>query len=162
MTPGRGDHAPDGLEQLVLVVETDLGLRENATALDEDLVGAVDHDLAHRPVVEQWVERAVTDRGAKDDVGERRLLAGVERDAVLGKEAVKVGAHSAREGESVARGQTGVAHQGEPVAEVVRELLQVLTLSGGRLLDVGSTALRNGPFGKRRPRIHKLHLEQGT
>src|SRR5216683_822390 len=162
VAPGRGDHAPDGLEQLVLVVETDLGLGEHAAALDEDLVGAVDHDLADRPVVEKRVERAVTDRGAKDDVGERRLLCGVERDAVLGEEAVQVGAHRAREGERVARGQARVAHQGKPVAKVVREVLQVLSLPSRCLLDVGPTALRNGPFGERRPRVDELHLEEGT
>ena len=72
--PGRGDHAPDRLEQLVLVLEPDVGLGQDAAPLDEDLVGAVDHDLAHRAVVKQAVERSVADRGAQDDVGERRLL----------------------------------------------------------------------------------------
>ena len=162
MPPGRGDHAPDRLEQLVLVVETDLGLGEHAPALDEDLVGAVDHDLAHRPVVEKRVERAVTDRGAKDDVGERRFLGGVERDAVLGEEAVEVCAYRTREGERVACRQARVAHQREPVTEVVRQLVQVFALTGGSLFDVRATALRRGSFGGCRPCIDELHLEQGA
>ena len=162
VAPGRGHHAPDRLEQLILVVEADLCFGEHAATLDEDLVGAVDHDLAHRPVVEKRVERAVTDRGAKDDVGERRFLARVERDAVLGKEAVKVGAHRARECERVASGKARVAHEREPVAEVVCQLVQVLALACRRLLDVGSTALRSRSFGDRRPCIDELHLEQGA
>src|SRR5207302_92771 len=42
---GRGDHAADRLEQLILVLEANVGLRQHAAPLDEDLVGAVDHDL---------------------------------------------------------------------------------------------------------------------
>jgi len=33
--------------QLVFVFEPDVGLRQHAAPLDEDLVRTVDHDLAH-------------------------------------------------------------------------------------------------------------------
>ena len=71
VAPGGGDHAADGLEELVLVLEADVRFREHATPLDEDLVGPVDHDLAHRAVVKEAVERSISDRGTKDDVRER-------------------------------------------------------------------------------------------
>ena len=67
---GRSDHAADGFEQLVLVLEADVCLGEHAASLDEDLVRAVDHDLAHRAVVQEAVERSISDRGSKDDVCE--------------------------------------------------------------------------------------------
>src|SRR5207248_899816 len=117
VAPGRGDHAPDRLEELVLVLEADVGLGQHAAPLDEYLVGAVDHDLAHRPVVEQAVERSVADRRAQDDVGKRRLLLRVEDDAVFQQEPVEMGAHSAREGERVAGGEAYVANQRKAVAE---------------------------------------------
>ena len=84
------DHAADRLQQLVLILEADVGLGQYAAALDEDLVRAVDHDLAHRPVVEEAVERPVADRRAKDDVGERRFLLRVQDDSVFHQEAVEV------------------------------------------------------------------------
>ncbi len=88
-------HAADRLQELVLVLETHVGLRQHAAALNENLVRAVHHDLAHGAVVQQAVERAVTDRGAEDDVGQRRLLLRVEVDAVVGEEAIEVRAHGA-------------------------------------------------------------------
>src|SRR5215467_3308002 len=60
-----------GLKLLVLVVETNFSFGEHAAPLDEDLVRTVDHDLAHRPVVQERVERTVADSGAQDDVGQR-------------------------------------------------------------------------------------------
>ena len=92
---GGRHHAADRLEELVLVLEPNVGLRQDAAALDENLVRAVHHDLAHGAVVKQAVEGAVSDRRAKDDVGQRRLLLRVELDAVVGEEAIEVGAHSA-------------------------------------------------------------------
>jgi hypothetical protein len=68
---------------------------KRTAALDENLVRAVHHDLAHGAVVQQAVERAVTDRGAEDDVGQRRLLLRVEIDAVVREEAIEVRAHRA-------------------------------------------------------------------
>ena len=68
---GRRHHAADRLQQLVLVLEPDIGLGQDAAPLDVDLVRAVDHDLAHRPVVQQAVERAVADCLPQDEVGER-------------------------------------------------------------------------------------------
>ena len=90
VTPGGRDHAPDRLQQLVLVLEPHVGLRQDAAPLDEHLVRAVDHDLAHGTVVQKAVERAVPDRGAQDDVGQRGLLLRVELDAVFGEEAIEV------------------------------------------------------------------------
>ena len=112
--------------------------------------------------MEKRVERAVTDRCTKDDVGQRRFLSWVERDAVLGQEAVQVRAHRAREGERVACGEACIPHEREPVAEVVSQLVQVLALPRRCLLDVGATALRSRSFWKGRPGVDELHLEQGT
>src|SRR5207302_1128220 len=66
---GGGDHAADGLEELVLVLEADVRFREHATPLDEDLVGPVDHDLAHRAVVKEAVEVRALPRRRIEDVG---------------------------------------------------------------------------------------------
>src|SRR5207245_4613729 len=90
VAPRGGDHAADGLEELVLVLEADVRFREHATPLDEDLVGPVDHDLAHRAVVKEAVERSISDRGAEDDVRERWSLLRVARGAVFGQAAVAV------------------------------------------------------------------------
>src|SRR6266540_2063576 len=68
--PRGGDHAADRLQELVLVLEPDIGLGQDAASLDEDLVRTVDHDLAHRAVVKQAVQGSIADRGAKDDVRE--------------------------------------------------------------------------------------------
>src|SRR6202049_4058623 len=108
--PARGgDHAPDRLQELVLVLEPDVGLGEYAAPLDEDLVGTVDHDLAYGAVVQQAVERTVPDRGAKDDVRQRRLLERRQLDAVFRQEAVEVRSDRAREGERVTGGEADVA-----------------------------------------------------
>ena len=139
---GGRDHAPDRFEELVFILETDVRLGQHAAALDEDLVRAVDHDLAHRPVVEETVERAVADCGAKDDVGERRLLLRIERDRILQQELVEVGPHCARERVRVTGRQADVADQREPVAELVGQLVQVTTLACGRLEQVGAPAAR--------------------
>src|SRR5207247_1440405 len=128
----------------------DLGLGQDAAALDEDLVGAVDHDLAHRAVVEQAVERAVADGGAQDDVGEGRLLLRVQGDVVIQQEAVEVRAHRAREGDRVAGRQTDVADQREAVAKIVGELVEVPALPGGRLEEVRAPASRRAGRGWRR------------
>ena len=136
MAAGRGDHAADRLEELVFVLEANVGLGQHSAPLDEDLVGAVDHDLAHRPVVEQAVERSVADRRAQDDVGKRRLLLRVEDDAVFQQEAVEMGAHGAREGERVAGGEANIANQRKAVAEVVGQLVEVAALPGSRLDEV--------------------------
>ena len=160
---GGCDHAADRLQQLVLVLEADVRFRQHASTLDEDLVRAVDHDLAHRAVVEKAVERAVADGGAKDDVGERRLLLGVEVDAVLEQEAVEVGPHRARERQRVACGEADVPDQREAVAEVIRELVQVASLACRGFEDVGapsprSACRRNGSGC--RPHLDVLRLEQ--
>ena len=160
VTARRRHHAPDRLEELVLVLEMDFCLREHAAPLDEDLVRSVDHDLAHRPVVKQGVERSVSDRGAQDDVREGRLLLSCEDDPVVGQEAIEVAAHCTREGERVARGEADVADQGQAIAKVVGELAQVSPLPYRRLQDVGAAPL--GRQGRRdwRPHVHELHLEQ--
>ena len=164
VAPGGRDHAADRLEQLVLILETDIGFGQHAAALDEDLVGSVDHDLAHRAVVKEAVERSITDRGAKDDVGQGRLLLRVEQDAVFEQETVEVGAHRAREGERVARGEADVADEGEAVTKIVGELVEVAALARGGLEDVRPApprlaALRRGSGGG--PRVDELHLQQG-
>src|SRR5207247_4201927 len=142
--------APDVVERLVLVLEADLGFGQDASPLDEDLVGSVDHYLAHGAVVEQAVERAVADRRAKDDVGQRRLLLRVEDDVVLEQELVEVGAHRARERDRVAGREAGVADQRQAVAELVGELVEVAALARGRFQDVrAAPARRAGRRGRR-------------
>ncbi len=137
----RRDHAADRLEQLILVLEPHVRLRQHASPLDEHLVRAVDHDLAHRPVVKEAVEGSIPDRGPEDDVGQGRLLLRGQVDPVLGQESVEVGAHRAREGERVTGGQADVADQRQPVAELVGELAEVATLARGRLENVGPSPL---------------------
>ncbi len=159
------DHAPDRLEELVLVLEPDLSLGQHAASLDEDLVRAVDHDLAHRAVVEEAVERSVADRGAQDDVGKRRLLLGVERDVVLEQEAVEVRAHGARERERVPGGQADIADQCQAVAEIVGELGEVAALARRGLEDVrpppARRACRHRAHGAwRGPHLDVLGLQQ--
>ena len=162
---GRRHHAPDGLQQLVLVLEADLGFGQYASPLDEDLVGSVDHDLAHGAVVEQAVERAVADRRAQDDVGQRRLLLRVEDDVVLEQELVEVGAHRAREGDRVAGREAGVADQRQAVAEVVGELVEVAALARGRFQDVRAAPARRAgrrrrARGRDRPGVDELGVQQ--
>ena len=139
---GGGDHATDRLQELILVLEVDVGLGKDATPFDEDLVGTVDHDLAHGPVVQQAVEGTVPDGGAKDDVRQRGLLERCQLDAIVRQEAVEVRSDCAREGERVAGRQADVADQRQAVAEIIRELGQVMTLPGRRLDDVGSAPVR--------------------
>ena len=160
MPAGRRDHAPDRFEQLILVLESHLGLGEDASALDEDLVGAVHHDLAHRPVVEEAVERPIADGRPEDDVGERRLLWGAELDAVLGQEAIEVRAHRTRERERVACSQAHVADQREAVTEVVREPVEVTALAGRRFHDVAAAPVGNRHLRGGGPGVDKLHLQQ--
>src|SRR5713101_2948561 len=160
--PARGgDHAADRLEQLVLVLEPDLGLGEDAAPLDEDLVGAVDHDLAHGAVVEQAVERSVADRRAQDDVGEGRLFGGAQLDAVFRQETVEVGAHGPREGERVAGRQADVSDQRQAVPEITGELVEVATLPGRGFHDVAAAPVRRrGIGGGARPGVYELHLQE--
>ena len=160
MPAGGGDHAPDRFQELVLVLESHLGFGEDAAALDEHLVRAVDHDLADGAVVEEAVEGSVADRRAQDDVGERRLLGSAELDAVLGQEAVEVSAHRAREGEGVARREADVADEGEPVSKIVREPVEVATLPSRCFHDVAAAAERPGHVGGAVPCVDELHLQQ--
>ncbi len=143
-----------------VVLEPHVGFRQDAPPLDEDLVWAVDHDLADGAVVQETVQRAVTNRGAEDDVGQGRFFLRVELDPVLGQEAVQVRAHRARERQRVTGGETDVTDQRQPVAKVVRKLAQVAPGPGGGLDDVGAPALRLGGGGRRRPHVDELHLEQ--
>src|SRR6202162_233752 len=149
------------LQQLVLVLESHVGFRQDAPTLDEDLVWAVDHDLAHGAVVQETVERAVTDCGAEDDVGQGRFFLRVELDPVLGQEAVQVRGHRTRERQRVAGGEADVADQRQPVAKVVRELAQVAPGPGGGFDDVRAAPLRLGGCGGRGPHVDELHFEQG-
>ena len=58
---------------------------ELALALDEGLVGAVDHDVADRRVGEQLLERAEAEQLVDQHLFERELLAAVEVDLELGQ-----------------------------------------------------------------------------
>ena len=110
--------------------------------------------------MQQAVERSVADRGAENDVRERRLLLRVQADAVFEQEPVQVRADGLREGERVARRQAHVADQGQAVAEVVRQLVQVAALTGSRREDVGAPALGlAGRRARRGPHVDELHLE---
>ena len=161
VAPGGGHHAADRLEQLVLVLESDVGLGQDAAPLDEDLIRTVDHDLAHRSVVEKAVQRSIADCSAKDDVGQGRFLLRVEADAVLEQEAVEVRAHRSGESERVTRREADVADHREAIAKIVGELVEVAALPRGCLEDVGAAALRLPRRSCRRgPHVDELHLEQ--
>ena len=71
------------LEQMFFVAELDGGELELALALDEGLVGAVDHDVADRGVGEQLFERAKAEQFIDQHLFERELLAPVEGDLEL-------------------------------------------------------------------------------
>jgi hypothetical protein len=60
------DDPIDRLQQLLLAPEVDVRALNAAVALDEHVVGAVDHDLGDRLVGEQWLEHAETDRLVDD------------------------------------------------------------------------------------------------
>ena len=71
------------LEQMLLVAELDVGELELALALDEGLVGAVDHDVADFGIGEQLLERAEAEQFVDQHLFERELLAPVEVDLEL-------------------------------------------------------------------------------
>jgi hypothetical protein len=72
-------HDPvDRLVELGLVAEPDVGPVQAPVALDEDLVGAVDHDLGHRRVGEQRLEHAEADRLVDHLADQARALRGRE------------------------------------------------------------------------------------
>ena len=72
------DDALGDLEQMLLVAELDLGQLQLALALDEGLVGAVDHDIADRGVGQQLLERPEAQQFVDQHLFQRELLAAVE------------------------------------------------------------------------------------
>ena len=72
------DDAVDRLVQLRLVGEGDVRALEPALALEEDLVGAVDHDLGDRRVGEQRLEHPEADRLVDHAPDQPRALRGRE------------------------------------------------------------------------------------
>ena len=72
------DDPVDRLVELRLVAEADVGALQPAVALDEDLVGPVDHDLRHGRVGEQRLEHAEPDRLVDHLADQPRALGGRE------------------------------------------------------------------------------------
>src|SRR4030088_2767675 len=68
-----------GAHELALVLEAGLRLHQHPVALDVDVVGAVDHDLGDRGVVEEVVEGAVADGLEQDLVDQLGALRHRER-----------------------------------------------------------------------------------
>ena len=62
-----------------------MGDLELALALDEGLVGTVDHDVADGRIGEQFLERAQAEQLVDQHLFERKLLAAVEGDLELGQ-----------------------------------------------------------------------------
>ena len=77
-----GDDLVDDAADVGGVDEPGRDLLDLAVALDEDDVGAVDHDLGDAVVLEQLLDRAVADDVVADVRGELLVQPAVERDAL--------------------------------------------------------------------------------
>ena len=168
MAAGDGDHAADRLQQLVLVVELGvLDLLDHAVALDVDLVGTVDHDLADGAVPEQVVEWPVADGGEQDVLQEIGPLGHRERELVFLQEPVHVEPDSPREGVDIAHREIGVFDLGEAIPVEARQLHDARP-SVGRVRSllltelVGPAAAGSGhPLVQAdAPTVHETDLEE--
>src|SRR3546814_1711081 len=66
--------APGDIQHVLVVLEADAGQFQLATALDVDLLGAVDHDVGHQLVGQQGLEGAEAEHVVEHDVDDRLLL----------------------------------------------------------------------------------------
>ena len=81
-----GDDAVDGPTQVLLVREPQVGLVQAATALDEDRVRAVDHDLGDLRVAQQRLQRTVAEDVVDDLLRDPRAVTGRQRLLRLGQD----------------------------------------------------------------------------
>ena len=77
------DDPVDDLEQVLVVAENDFRLLDPAFLLDEDLLGAVDHDVADLVVLEQELERTEAE-GLVEDLVDQTLPLVAVQERVLG------------------------------------------------------------------------------
>src|SRR5665213_1601921 len=78
-----GDDAGSDAHDMRVVAERDAGQLELAAALDIDVLGAVDHDVGHGLVREQWFEGSQPEHVVEQDGDELALLGLIELDALF-------------------------------------------------------------------------------
>ena len=94
----RTQDALDQMHQLLVRAERHVRLDDATAALDVHGALAVDHDLVHRRVVHQRLERAQPDGAGHDPVHEGGPLAVVERQRLFGQQGSDAATQNARVG----------------------------------------------------------------